>query len=217
MRAALVPMWCSQLTLELPTSPYVNTSIVYQGVTGVQGREKETPRGRRRSESDNPAPGDPNPAPAAGLSARAALRELVDRCIAGDCDDATAAKLVGIRRATFSEYVRSEKIRRRAMRQLEGAFHATFPECNPRLASTARTWVEQKPDELFREGPPSPCVTYTAEEAESLPPSQPHLLMPDAETEVVSYNTNREVGEFIPAIRRPMRDENNPSEPDFTF
>ncbi|MEN1927606.1 hypothetical protein WCE37_01135 [Luteimonas sp. MJ250] len=121
------------------------------------------------------------------------MRELVDRCIAGDCDNTTAAKLLMMRRAVFDEYIRLARAERLGLRRLQGAFYAAFPECDPRQAVTARSWPERKADDLFREPVAAPCVTYSAAEAEHLPAAQPHLLMPDVENEVISYNTNEQL------------------------
>lgn len=117
----------------------------------------------------------------------------MDRCIAGDCDNGTAAKLLTMRRAVFDEYVRLSRAERLGLRRLQGAFYVAFPECDPRYARTARSWLERKPDDLFREPMPAPCVTYSAAEAEHLPAAQPHLLMPDEESDVISYNTNAQL------------------------
>lgn len=135
----------------------------------------------------------PSGFPAERLSHKALLRELVDRCIAGDCDHGTAAKLLTMRRAVFDEYVRLARAERLALRRLQGAFYVAFPECDPRHAVTARSWPERKADDLFREPVAAPCVTYSAAEAEHLPTAQPHLLMPDVEMDLISYNTNEQL------------------------
>lgn len=109
------------------------------------------------------------------------LDELAARCIAGDCDSTTAAKLVGIRRASWEEYVRQASARNKAHRRLVAAFHHAFPECDPRLAVTYRNAPDLKADDLLRGGPVAPCVTYTAEQAASLAPAQRRLILGDPE------------------------------------
>ncbi len=123
--------------------------------------------------------------PCETASVRRLLRALVDRCIAGDCDHGTAAKMLGVRRATFDEQVRAAKVERRVHHLLVAAFHLAFPECNPRnYRGDPRRVVSahdrpRNNDNLLRSVPDGPCVTYTAEEAASLPASQPSLLLAD--------------------------------------
>ncbi|GAA3928630.1 hypothetical protein [Luteimonas lutimaris] len=177
---------------------------------------------------------------------RRLLLELVDRCIAGDCDHATAAKLLGVRRARLDELVRQVKVKRRVHGRLVAAFHHAFPECNPRnyhghperiVAAHDRP---RNPDNLLRGGPAAPCVTYTAEEAASLPPSQPWLglLNPpgkasewdrhpigrrlnkrDEESASVCNNTNRQVEQVMVKARAATNDDSEPdvSGPEFEF
>lgn len=102
------------------------------------------------------------------------LDELLDRCLSGDCDQATAAKVLGIRKASLAELVHMRAAERQAYRTLVGAFQQTFPECDPRLARRYRL-PAQVEDPLFRSHAITPTTTYTGTEVEDLPPSQPHI------------------------------------------
>src|SRR5690554_2690899 len=179
MSRPLVHMCSSAPFLEAPVSPYVYTFISYQGGAGADGADLgavNEPLGVNGPKRPHETHAKPSGFPDGQVSHKALLRELVDRCIAGDCDHGTAAKLLTMRRAVFDEYVRLARAERLALRRLQGAFYVAFPECDPRQAVTARSWPEKKADDLFREPVAAPCVTYSASEAEHLPAAQPHLL-----------------------------------------
>lgn len=130
------------------------------------------------------------------------MEALLARCLSGDCDHATAAKLLGVRKASVAELVRRHQGKTLALSTLRSAFHTAFPDCNPALRR-GLSGPGLKHDNLLRPYPVAPCRTYTADEVADLPPAQPHLkAQREPESGPMSYNTNNRADDFMRAMRR---------------
>lgn len=117
--------------------------------------------------------------PRLSASPKDLLTALLDACRRGLVSHEEAAKLIGIRKAELGDLVAWRMVEAAVWRCYVMAFHHTFPECDPHLYRVPP--VEPRTDDLMRGGRASECNHYTAEEAESLQPSQPHIIRPELE------------------------------------
>jgi hypothetical protein len=132
------------------------------------------------------------------------LTALLDACRHDLVTHEEAAKLLGIRKSDLSDLVAWRMVEAAAWRTFVGAFHHTFPECDARLWRLPS--VELKADNYLRGSPPSVCKHYTADEAESLPPSQAHITMPELENGDAWENVDRDDRSPAHHHRAPPRD-----------
>lgn len=121
--------------------------------------------------------------------APALLTALIDGCRRGVVTHREAARLVGIRKADFSDLVAWRMVEVAVWRCYEATFNRTFPECDARLQRHAS--IQHHTDNLLRGGPPSACIHYDAADAENLPPAHDRLQLSEPGNDLPRDNSYR--------------------------